>query len=247
MSGWIKWEKDLETDPRVLRMARELKRSCNALAFHPVTLVCGGLLRIWAYADSHIRGDDTLDLGVAELDELIGIPGFCSMMPDDWLQEVDEKTVKLPGFQAHNGIEAKKKALTQKRVETHRKRSSVTETKPCNGHALPDQDQTRPRPEEQNHVSAVPTARVFEHWKQIHGHPKAQLDPKRRKVIEAALKAYSPEDLCRAIEGYKNSPHHMGENDRKTVYDDIEIFLRDAKHIDAGIKFAEKGRQVRWQ
>jgi hypothetical protein len=28
----------------------------------------------------------------------------------------------------------------------------------------------------------------------------------------------------------------MGENDRSQVYDDIEIFLRDSKHIEAGIR-----------
>lgn len=137
MSGWIKWEKDLESDPRVLRMARELKRMCNAMPFHPVTLVCGGLLRMWAYADSHIREDDTLDLGKSELDEIVGIEGFCSLLPADWLVEINDKTVELPSFQEHNGVEAKRRALTQKRVKRHRNAESVTG-------ALPDQDQTRP-------------------------------------------------------------------------------------------------------
>jgi hypothetical protein len=137
LSGWIKWEKDLESDPRVLRMARELKRMCNALPFHPVTLVCGGLLRMWSYADSHIREDDTLDLGRSELDEIIGIEGFCSLLPADWLVEINENTVELPNFQEHNGVEAKRRALTQKRVQRHRNADSVTG-------ALPDQDQTRP-------------------------------------------------------------------------------------------------------
>jgi hypothetical protein len=30
----------------------------------------------------------------------------------------------------------------------------------------------------------------------------------------------------------------MGQNDRGTVYDSIELLLRDAKHIDAGLAFA---------
>jgi len=154
MSGWIKVEKDLETDPRVLRMAKAL---CNASALQDlqrrnasVTLVCGALARLWIYADSHIRDDDTLDMGAAEIDEWIGIPNFCSTMPADWLLQVDESTVELPGFQEHNGVEAKKRALTQKRVAQHRdntKRISVTER---NASALPDQtrpDQTKTRPE----------------------------------------------------------------------------------------------------
>jgi hypothetical protein len=78
---------------------------------------------------------------------------------------------------------------------------------------------------------------IFDHWRTTHAHPQARLDAKRRKLILAALDGYSEADLCRAISGYRNSPHHMGQNDRATKYDGIELFLRDSKHIDAGIAF----------
>lgn len=91
---------------------------------------------------------------------------------------------------------------------------------------------------------------VFRHWQQVHKHPQAKLDRNRQKVIASALKSYDAATLCRAITGYRNSPHHMGHNDRKTVYDDIGLFLRDAKHIDAGLKFYDKdqthGSGVDW-
>jgi hypothetical protein len=80
--------------------------------------------------------------------------------------------------------------------------------------------------------------RVFEHWKSVHGHPKAKLDAKRKRVVAAALATYPADELCEAIGGYLHSPHHMGANDRGTRYDDIELFLRDAKHIDMGLAFA---------
>lgn len=111
-------------------------------------------------------------------------------------------------------------------------------------------EQSRDRSEQRQngHMSAVPTDvhAVFDHWRKIHNHPKAQLDDKRLRVIRVALQSYNADQLRQSISGYKNSPHHMGQNDRKTVYDDIEIFLRDAKHIDAGIKFAEKGSEQKW-
>lgn len=93
------------------------------------------------------------------------------------------------------------------------------------------------------HSSALPTdvTAVFDHWRKIHNHPQSALGEKRVKVIRIALRSYSAEQLCKAIEGYKKSPHHMGQNDRKTVYDDIELFLRDEKHIDAGLKLADTG------
>jgi hypothetical protein len=83
-----------------------------------------------------------------------------------------------------------------------------------------------------------PVARVFDHWKQVHNHPRAGLDKKRRKLIADRLKTYTEADLCLCISGYLNSPHHMGQNERATVYDSLEVFLRDASHVDAGIKFA---------
>lgn len=81
--------------------------------------------------------------------------------------------------------------------------------------------------------------RVFEHWRTEWGHPKAALDEKRRKLIRLRLRDYPAETLCQAISGYLNSPHHCGQNDRATVYDAIELFLRDSAHIDAGLRFAD--------
>jgi len=157
MSGWIKFEKGLESDPRVTRIARALHErqghpieSGNAVPLQLVTLVCGALARLWTFADSYVRDDDTLDMSLDELDAHLGIPGFCKLLPPDWLVAVDARTVELPGFQAHNGAHARRQALTQKRVASHRKRTSVSTR---NAAALPDQtrpdqkerlDQTRP-------------------------------------------------------------------------------------------------------
>jgi hypothetical protein len=88
-----------------------------------------------------------------------------------------------------------------------------------------------------NPHAADSVARVFAHWRTTHGHERARLDAKRRKLIHRALASYSEADLCQAITGYLNSPHHMGENDRNTKFDDIGLFLRDAQHIDAGLRF----------
>lgn len=83
-----------------------------------------------------------------------------------------------------------------------------------------------------------PVERIFEHWRSEFRHPKAGLDPKRRRAIQRSLEAYDEDTLKAAISGYKLSPHHMGQNDQRTVYDDINLFLRDAEHIDRGLNFA---------
>ena len=153
MPGWVKWEKDIETDPRFVRIVRKLRNNSVTGALPErsvVTLAMGALLRFWSYSDTHLRADNTLDLGVADIDDLVAVDGFAESLPEDWLIVIDDQHVELPGYQEHSGVEAKKKALTQKRVETHRKRmrnADVTqESEHIVNSALPDQ--TRPDQEE---------------------------------------------------------------------------------------------------
>ena len=129
MSGWIKLEKDLLTDPRVIRMARQL---CNGSPLQGVTLVLGALAHLWMIADTHIGDDDVLPLGVDEINEVIGLEQFAQSVPLEWLQVIDSERVKLPEFHTHNGGTAKKNAMNALRVTKHRKSS--------NAKALPDKD-----------------------------------------------------------------------------------------------------------
>jgi hypothetical protein len=158
LSGWIKFEKDLLTDPRVLRVAKSLSsrfalseslgsnqcfESGNDHALPAVTLVCGALARMWVLADTHIGSDNVLPLGCIELNDILGIPGFCELLPEDWLVVIDDDHVQLPEFHEHNGTEAKKKAVTQKRVARHRDKLKPNGVTHRNAQALPDQDQTK--------------------------------------------------------------------------------------------------------
>jgi hypothetical protein len=104
--------------------------------------------------------------------------------------------------------------------------------------ASQDQDQKQDHDHDQEQEKTKQAVLVvFDHWKSVHSHPRAQLDDKRRALIRKALKTYSEADLCACITGYLASPYHMGKNDANTKYDGIDLFLRDSKHIDAGIKF----------
>lgn len=187
MSGWVKFEKDLETDPRTQRVAKaiaahlSMSDGSNACALLAVTLVCGALTRLWIYADSHIRSDDTLGAGVDALDEWIGIRGFCAMLPPDWLIVIDENNVELPGFQSHNGVVAKKTAQTQKRVSNHRTRQAL---KDRNAGALPDQ--TRP-----DHITYIA--------------PGQNSETEIRKHIDAIKADYPPPARADWITGEKRA------------------------------------------
>ncbi len=57
------------------------------------------------------------------------------------------------------------------------------------------------------------------------------------------MKYYSEQQLKDSLSGFKHSRYHMGENDLKTRYDNIELLLRDSKHVDMGLKLlADSGK-----
>jgi hypothetical protein len=66
--------------------------------------------------------------------------------------------------------------------------------------------------------------------------PKSAMDAKRKKLITDALKNYTPADICKAIRGCSKSPHNMGQNNRNTKFNGINLILRDAEHIDYFIR-----------
>lgn len=77
-----------------------------------------------------------------------------------------------------------------------------------------------------------PVLVVWEAWQTSTGHHRAVLDSKRRKKIEGALKLYPIEDVTAAVQGWQHSRWHRGENPSNTVYDGIELLLRDAGQIE---------------
>lgn len=159
MSGWIKLEKDLLTDPRFVAAAMSLEERYglaiktatdrNVTTLPAATLLLGALARIWVIADTHIGEDDILALSAHQIDKLIGIKGLCEILPDDWLQVLDGDRVKLPNYHTHNGSTAKERsgnALRQQRFRDKHKQSIVT---PRNAVTLPDQDKIRLRQEKE--------------------------------------------------------------------------------------------------
>lgn len=77
-----------------------------------------------------------------------------------------------------------------------------------------------------------PVEQVFGAWVQSTGRDRTQLDDKRRRLIRAALASYPIEDVLAAVDGWRHSAHHRGENDRHTVYNDLGLLLRNGEMIE---------------
>lgn len=133
MSGYIHVLKTLTSDPRFTRLARALLKHTQSSAPKEFgeTLALGCLVKLWLRADSHIRDDDTLELGPNEIDEFLGIDGVTKILEPNWTQILDPDHVKLPNYLAHNGIEARRTAQAAARQAKHRSKGS-------NGQALHD-------------------------------------------------------------------------------------------------------------
>lgn len=114
-------------------------------------------------------------------------------------------------------------------VQGERTASAANDSDPRSGCA-----QTQVQPKEENPPDPPRGAviEVFDAWREATGHAAAKLDRSRRRVIESRLKDFSAADLIDAVRGWRHSPHHRGENDRRIVYNELRLLLRDAAHVE---------------
>lgn len=83
---------------------------------------------------------------------------------------------------------------------------------------------------------------VWDHWKTTMSRPRAMLTAERKHKIEARLKDYSVDDIKRAIDGCKASPHHQGQNEHGTKYTDIELICRTGSKLEQFMELCPKAK-----
>lgn len=83
--------------------------------------------------------------------------------------------------------------------------------------------------------------RVFAYWQRRCGHERAKMTAERiGKVLARLREGYTEQECYLAIEGCLVSPHHSGENDRGTVYNDLELILRSGTKLEYFRRLAEE-------
>jgi len=78
------------------------------------------------------------------------------------------------------------------------------------------------------------TIEIFEFWKHATGKPEStQLTDKRHlRIHDRLCEGYSVEDIKTAIKNCSQSRWHMGNNDRKTQYNDVELICRSGEKLE---------------
>lgn len=130
MAGdWIKVRTSLPRDGRLLVSSRK----CHAISVKDVTQVSqrrhapvtifGALVMMWCHADQHADEKGVMVGYTSEdIDSLVGLPGFCAALPEDWISFTDDGWVQLPDYSRHNGDSAKKRAQAANRKQSQRER-----------------------------------------------------------------------------------------------------------------------------
>lgn len=122
MAGdWIKMQKSLPRDPRVVRISSALKADRLRTV--------GGLLSAWCLFDEQTE-DGRLDGYTPELmDEIIGLHGLARAMESVGWLEIGDDFLIAPRFEEHNGQSAKRRAQDSDRKMSARKADKCPQRK----------------------------------------------------------------------------------------------------------------------
>jgi hypothetical protein len=112
MSHWMKVEFTTPDKPEMIAAARMCKSSAGDtfLAF----------FRLWTYFDKQTATGFLPDLTTDDLDHIAGLPGFGKAMAKVRWIEQDTRGITIPHWEKHNSSSAKRRALTQARVQKFR-------------------------------------------------------------------------------------------------------------------------------
>ncbi len=112
--SWLKFDTSTPEKPEVLAIT-------IAMGWEDPDLTVGKLLKVWRWFDSHSVNGNASSVTPALLDRIIGVTGITKAIIDvGWLVALDGGGLSISKFENHNGKTAKDRALTAKRVASHR-------------------------------------------------------------------------------------------------------------------------------
>ena len=124
MGGYIRMDKDLEDDPRVVDLGDALAASTGLDKGLARDAVIGGLYRLWRHADTHLGRHDRLKTAsptLARISEVTALPAsLIRQFPAEWLTQHDDGSIELPGYAAKNVLIDKDQRRENGRLRTRK-------------------------------------------------------------------------------------------------------------------------------
>lgn len=114
MAGeWLKFDSTLPEKQETLAIT-------VAMGWDDPDLTVGKLMRLFRWFDQHTVDGNAPSVTPALLDRIVGVSGFVSAVAAQKWLIVTDGGICLHHFEYHNGASAKSRALTAKRVATHK-------------------------------------------------------------------------------------------------------------------------------
>lgn len=114
MAGeWLKFECSLPEKPETLALT-------VAMGWDDPDLTVGKLMRLFRWFDQQTTDGNAPSVTPALLDRIIGVTGFTSAVAKVGWIVISDAGISLHNFDRHNGVTAKGRAQTAKRVANHR-------------------------------------------------------------------------------------------------------------------------------
>lgn len=237
---WFRVDVDLVDHPKVDALA-DLLHEPLAVAY---------IIRFWAWTMRYAARGRLAPGARRSVERACGWRGeegvlWSALSETGWLEVAPDGSAEVHDWDEHNGaavVKAEKDAQ-RKRDERKRRADGAGRSMVAGADWRADGagNGTERNGTEEKTMSGPPDLEaaltddefdVFEHWRQTLGHPQAKPTSERKRLIAKWLKVYSREDLRAAIEGCAASPFHMGENDRNTRYDGLNVILKNAENIE---------------
>lgn len=142
MGGYIRMDKDLEDDPRVLDLAdaiaAHLRDLIDNASDHDLAIALqglardaalGALYRLWRYGDTFLGRHDRLkgaSRSFARIAEVTALPAsLLKLFPQEWLRVHADGSIELPGYAAKNALIDKDARREKGRDRTRRWRDRL--------------------------------------------------------------------------------------------------------------------------
>lgn len=194
-------------------------------------------LRLVALRTFSVKAIDTqlermADLGMIARYE-VGGSQYVALLHWDEHQKVDhKKPSSVPPPEDGAPIRADSREIAPIRED------SIPRARPRTGSDQTGPDQIRPEgigpiwPAEADRRSGSEVGRIWDAWVDATGSTRAVLSSARRDLIRRQLRSYSADDLVLAVRGWRHFAHNRGENSTGKPFNNIDLCLRDAEHIE---------------
>jgi hypothetical protein len=196
MAGdWMKVEKVTPDKPEIEAMAAALSMDPDA--------VFGKCFRVWRWFDDHTTDGNAPSVTKSAVDRRAGVTGFSDAMEKvGWLVESSEG-VSLPRFERHNGETSKQRALTAKRVSSHKRKGNATANAPVTHESLPREEKRREPPPVA--PAAEASTPVDVEWEEVEEALLSEGVARASEAVDAARSnACHPIDVRRVVSHYRS-------------------------------------------